>query len=117
MVLLLRFLRTCIKMQQAAVSKVLSKVPALVNPGRVRKLVSISREKGPVIYWMSRDQRVKDNWALLYAVEQVIVLFKIVIYSAPLSLQNVEFCGGSNLIFPHHTISVKEVRCSNRGCI
>ena len=22
---------------------------------------------GPVIYWMSRDQRVEDNWALLYA--------------------------------------------------
>jgi deoxyribodipyrimidine photo-lyase len=22
---------------------------------------------GPVIYWMSRDQRVNDNWALLYA--------------------------------------------------
>ena len=23
--------------------------------------------KGPVVYWMSRDQRVADNWALLYA--------------------------------------------------
>ena len=23
--------------------------------------------KGPVLYWMSRDQRVNDNWALLYA--------------------------------------------------
>ena len=22
---------------------------------------------GPVVYWMSRDQRVKDNWALLHA--------------------------------------------------
>ncbi len=22
---------------------------------------------GPVVYWMSRDQRVRDNWALLYA--------------------------------------------------
>jgi len=22
---------------------------------------------GPVVYWMSRDQRVNDNWALLYA--------------------------------------------------
>lgn len=26
--------------------------------------------KGPVIYWMSRDQRVHDNWALLYAINQ-----------------------------------------------
>jgi hypothetical protein len=25
----------------------------------------------PVIYWMSRDQRVADNWALLYAAQQV----------------------------------------------
>ncbi len=24
---------------------------------------------GPVIYWMSREQRVRDNWALLYAQE------------------------------------------------
>jgi len=24
---------------------------------------------GPIIYWMSRDQRVHDNWALLYAQE------------------------------------------------
>ena len=22
---------------------------------------------GPVVYWMSREQRVDDNWALLYA--------------------------------------------------
>ena len=26
-----------------------------------------SQTSGPVIYWMSRDQRVDDNWALLYA--------------------------------------------------
>jgi len=25
--------------------------------------------KGPVAYWMSRDQRVQDNWALIYAQE------------------------------------------------
>ena len=24
---------------------------------------------GPVVYWMSRDQRVRDNWALLFAQE------------------------------------------------
>jgi deoxyribodipyrimidine photo-lyase len=27
------------------------------------------RRTGPVVYWMSRDQRVKDNWALLFAQE------------------------------------------------
>ena len=25
---------------------------------------------GPVVYWMCRDQRVADNWALIYAAEQ-----------------------------------------------
>ena len=26
--------------------------------------------QGPIVYWMSRDQRVNDNWALLYAIER-----------------------------------------------
>ena len=30
-------------------------------------LNDISQTAGTVIYWMSRDQRVDDNWALLYA--------------------------------------------------
>ena len=25
---------------------------------------------GPVVYWMFRDQRLKDNWALIHAVDQ-----------------------------------------------
>jgi len=25
---------------------------------------------GPILYWMQRDQRVEDNWALLYAAEE-----------------------------------------------
>ena len=41
----------------------------LVNPKRIRALKKESQAKGPVIYWMSRDQRVNDNWALLYAKE------------------------------------------------
>jgi len=37
---------------------------------RIQKLNNIEiLNKGPVIYWMSRDQRVEDNWALLYAQE------------------------------------------------
>ncbi|HPT19172.1 MAG TPA: deoxyribodipyrimidine photo-lyase [Methanothrix sp.] len=40
-----------------------------VNPLRVRTLLDAAGKKGPVIYWMSRDQRVHDNWALLYAQE------------------------------------------------
>lgn len=35
---------------------------------RVRKLNSMNAVKnGPVVYWMSRDQRIEDNWALIYA--------------------------------------------------
>jgi deoxyribodipyrimidine photo-lyase len=40
-----------------------------VNTKRIRTLIKIEQEKGPVVYWMSRDQRVNDNWALLYAQE------------------------------------------------
>lgn len=39
----------------------------MVDPRRITALNSRPRGTGPVIYWMSRDQRVKDNWALLFA--------------------------------------------------
>ncbi len=41
----------------------------MVNPERVYTLRNKPLAKGPVIYWMSREQRVNDNWALLYAIE------------------------------------------------
>ena len=57
----------------------------MINEHRIKILKKISLEKGPVIYWMSRDQRVNDNWALLFsqkmAIENkldLIVLFVIV---------------------------------------
>lgn len=34
----------------------------------------ITTNDGPVIYWMSRDQRSADNWALLYAKAQALEL-------------------------------------------
>jgi len=40
-----------------------------MNRKRTRLLNAGTRTPGPVIYWMSRDQRVKDNWALLFAQE------------------------------------------------
>jgi deoxyribodipyrimidine photo-lyase len=40
-----------------------------VDPRRVRRLNRKSERPGPVLYWMSRDQRAEDNWALLYAQE------------------------------------------------
>ncbi len=45
-----------------------------VDITRVRILNNKSAGMGPVIYWMSRDQRVDDNWALLYAREQAAIL-------------------------------------------
>jgi len=39
----------------------------MVNESRVRRLNRAAGRPGPVLYWMSRDQRVQDNWALLYA--------------------------------------------------
>jgi deoxyribodipyrimidine photo-lyase len=41
----------------------------VVNRKRVRILKTGEKKAGPVVYWMSRDQRVKDNWALLFAQE------------------------------------------------
>jgi deoxyribodipyrimidine photo-lyase len=41
----------------------------MMNPKRLRVLKEAEAEKGSVAYWMSRDQRVQDNWALLYAQE------------------------------------------------
>lgn len=38
-----------------------------VHPQRIEQLRSGESGGGAVIYWMSRDQRVDDNWALLYA--------------------------------------------------
>lgn len=38
-----------------------------LNPRRLRALNRASRGPGPVLYWMSRDQRAGDNWALLFA--------------------------------------------------
>ncbi|HOX28583.1 MAG TPA: deoxyribodipyrimidine photo-lyase [bacterium] len=38
-----------------------------MNPARVTVLKEGAQTTGPVLYWMSRDQRVADNWALSYA--------------------------------------------------
>ncbi|MEJ2672306.1 MAG: deoxyribodipyrimidine photo-lyase, partial [Deltaproteobacteria bacterium] len=41
----------------------------MVHQARRRPLNQTRPGPGPVVYWMSRDQRVRDNWALLYAQE------------------------------------------------
>lgn len=52
---------------------------------RLRILKSADSKKGPVVYWMQREQRVSDNWALIYAYEKaketnekLIVVFNLV---------------------------------------
>lgn len=39
----------------------------MIDPRRTRPLNTAPAGKGPVVYWMSRDQRVAGNWALLRA--------------------------------------------------
>jgi deoxyribodipyrimidine photo-lyase len=38
-----------------------------MNLNRVRALNKARYKSGPVVYWMSRDQRVNDNWAIIHA--------------------------------------------------
>ncbi len=41
---------------------------APVRPERIRPINGCGdTAPGPVLYWMSRDQRAADNWALLHA--------------------------------------------------
>jgi deoxyribodipyrimidine photo-lyase len=41
----------------------------MVDERRIRLLQDGPAHGGPILYWMSRDQRVRDNWALLFAQE------------------------------------------------
>ena len=41
-----------------------------MNLKRVIQQKDVQYGNGPVIYWMQRDQRVNDNWALIYAIEK-----------------------------------------------
>jgi deoxyribodipyrimidine photo-lyase len=44
----------------------------VVDPGRVHVLRGGEIGEGCVLYWMSREQRARDNWAMLYAQEQAL---------------------------------------------
>ena len=41
----------------------------MVQPERIFNLKTVNTDNGNVVYWMSRDQRASDNWALLHALE------------------------------------------------
>jgi deoxyribodipyrimidine photo-lyase len=38
-----------------------------INPNRVLLLQEGEGRMGPVVYWMQRDQRINDNWGIIYA--------------------------------------------------
>ena len=38
-----------------------------MNEKRIRLIRKSPEKAGPIVYWMSRDQRVHDNWALIFA--------------------------------------------------
>lgn len=40
---------------------------------RSRSLANGKRGEGPVIYWMERDQRIVDNWAMLFAQQEALI--------------------------------------------
>jgi len=44
----------------------------MINQKRVRLIQKGSKGDGPILYWMSRDQRVDDNWALLFSYEKAL---------------------------------------------
>jgi deoxyribodipyrimidine photo-lyase len=60
-----------------------------INRYRINSLNICSISNGPIIYWMLRDQRVTDNWALIYAqhkaLEQKVPLIVIVCIRPDLS--------------------------------
>lgn len=52
---------------------------------RTRKLNSKQYTSGPIVYWMNREMRIHDNWALVYAKQQaqkynthIIVVYNLV---------------------------------------
>ena len=57
-----------------------------VNEKRARNIGRYNRKDGIVLYWMSREQRVHNNWALLYAQQKaqerkvpLVVMFTLVL--------------------------------------
>ena len=67
-----------------------------INKGRIHDLNQKPIQQGPIICWMSRDQRVPDNWALLYAQElainrDLIVVFNLVPEFSEATLRHYDF--------------------------
>ena len=48
----------------------------MINPDRIKILKEGKSIKGPVVYWMQRDQRANDNWALIYS-QQIAIEYDV----------------------------------------
>lgn len=77
-----------------------------INPLRIRKLNRCDIQNGSVVYWMSRDQRVDCNWALVHA--QEVALERKVPLSVLFCLQ-VEFLGAGSSQFAFMLQGLKEL--------
>jgi deoxyribodipyrimidine photo-lyase len=85
-----------------------------VDARRVRLRNDRPVTDGPVVYWMQRDQRVDDNWALLFAQEcalerqvPLIVLFNLVPVFGHTTLRHYDFM--------FNGLAEVEARCAELG--
>ncbi len=69
-----------------------------MNEKRIRLLQQGKPGNGPVIYWMSRDQRINDNWALVHSVDiakknkrPLIIVFTLVTKFREATLRQYDF--------------------------
>lgn len=64
--------RVSLSLQTPLTQRAMASAQTSVQVGRIRVLKEGSHQPGmgPVVYWMFRDQRVRDNWALIHAVHQ-----------------------------------------------
>jgi deoxyribodipyrimidine photo-lyase len=70
----------------------------MINEKRIRLLKDGIETNGPVICWLSRDQRVNDNWALLFAQQlalekkrSFVVIFSVVSHFLEATLRQYDF--------------------------
>lgn len=70
----------------------------MINEQRIILPQKGTETNGPVIYWMSRDQRARDNWALLFAQKlaleknkELIVVFSLVSEFLEATLRQYDF--------------------------
>lgn len=86
----------------------------MVNKNRILKLNNHDYVDGPVVYWMNREMRINDNWALLYAQQlakenktSLVIIYNLV----------TGFLGGGNrqLRFKKETLLEIEKTCEKLG--